>query len=738
MSTKVKSYANGNVVLMAHNLGITDPSKPGAGKIKGCLGFAITRIDVETGKETVLTSKVPFKGETNTAWNDLPTTVAPIQKPVWKDFTAPRNRRLKYRWTPLGGTPANLVPMTELAVTSNEVICNGELDDEVTVEFNNGFLSTQWMARKAPKLADGNFDFPTLLGWLSDPTNPVAIQQGGYLLDLLMSAIKQARAEGGKVYLVLYELAHPALLDLIIANKDVVHIILSNTGPDDETNKAGRVRLHEAGVDITDRFVAADEIGHNKYVVYVDAQGNTVYIVAGTTNWTVTGVTCQNNVGLKIVSGPLARIFLGEYDLLKADSKLTPVQGVDLRKRNSVQPPIVVLKSGARVQAFFAPNTKGRSKPKTPHPLPVDRAYGEMVLRNAEEMAAGAFFIPGTPSYLDAFRWLKANKALKVLKVSVSAIMALMKGDTLLVRTNGERPVAVVANALDKGIGDEIAEFEKLPDAHAIIHLKVFCVDARHPNRWKVVVSIASHNGGDKASFQNDDNTIFIWGHRGLAIAVMVAMFDIWDHYWFRTQVDFNMKGDVFQGYLATDDSWMDKYTVSDASTLKELVYLTQDVVEDDSAPLPDFLQEDPDPQAIEKWINGTYTNPHQVQPISQTDWVLGEDTASGTAGDGQTQESYTTAGGKPEGGGGHKPEGDGTRKPAGEGEHKLEGGGTERKPHEVPAVAGGVSVEKVESVEQSEPAQAGSNCGTDRPMHPVKRIWCHVLRTIKSAVGRK
>lgn len=727
MSTqaKVKAYANGNVVLMAHNLGITDPSNPGASKIKGCLGFQITRIDVETGVETVLTSKVPFKGETNTSWTDLPTSKAPIQKPVWKDFMAPRGRRLKYRWTPLGGTPGNLVPMNELSVTSNEVICRGELDDEVTVEFNNGFLSTQWMARKAPKLADGQVDFPQLLQWLSDPTNPIAIQQGGYLLDLLMSAIKQARAEGGKAYLVLYELAHPALLDLIIANKDVVHIILSNTGPDDETNKAGRARLHAEGVDITDRFVAPDEIGHNKYVVYVDASGNTLYIIAGTTNWTVTGVTCQNNVGIRIKSRALGRIFLGEYDLLQADSKLNPVQGVTLRKRNSVQPPIVVLKSGARVQVFFAPNTKGRTKPKTPHPLPVDRAYGEMALRNAEECALGAYFFPGTPSYLDAFRWLKANKSLQVLKLSISSIQALMKGDPLLARTNGERPVAVVANALNKEVGDEIAEFEKLPDAHAIIHLKVFGVDPRHRNRWKVVVAIKSHNGGDKASFQNDDNSIFIWGHRGLGIAVMVAMFDIWDHYWFRTQVDFNMKGDVFQGYLATDDSWMDKYMVADASTLKELVYLTKDVEEDDDAPVPDFLQEDPDPQAIEKWIAGTYVNPHQVQPIAQTDWVLGDDTGSGS--DGQSKEAGTAGGGKTEGGsqsdgGSHRTEGSG----------HSGGGGAVRKPREVTGAEGVANPEGV----TTGAAKAESVC--DPQMHPVKRLWCSLVRRVKSAVGRK
>jgi hypothetical protein len=92
----------------------------------------------------------------------------------------------------------------------------------------------------------------------------------------------------------------------------------------------------------------------------------------------------------------------------------------------------------------------------------------------------------------------------------------------------------------------------------------------------------------------------------------MVGIWDIKDHYWFRTQIDANTKGDVFQGYLSPDDSWMDKYTVAGAQALRELVYLTQDVEEEDG-PVPDFLLEDSDPQAISKWIAGTYVNPHQI-----------------------------------------------------------------------------------------------------------------------------
>ncbi len=176
---KATARTSGNVIALSHNLGITDPKKPGNSKIKGCLGFEIVRINLTTGEETVLSGKVPFKGTTNPDWKDLPSTICPVQKPQWKDFDPPRGATLAYRFTPMMGTPDKLVPAKELAVTTNAVVATGKLDEQVHVEFNNAFLSTQWMKRSSPKLPNGDVDFPTLLSWLGDPKNPMAIRQGG-------------------------------------------------------------------------------------------------------------------------------------------------------------------------------------------------------------------------------------------------------------------------------------------------------------------------------------------------------------------------------------------------------------------------------------------------------------------------------------------------------------------------------------------------------------------------------
>jgi hypothetical protein len=86
-----------------------------------------------------------------------------------------------------------------------------------------------------------------------------------------------------------------------------------------------------------------------------------------------------------------------------------------------------------------------------------------------------------------------------------------------------------------------------------------------------------------------------------------------------------------------------------------ELVYLTQDVEENDG-PVPEFLQEDSDTRAaIKKWIAGTYVNPHQVQPISQTDWEL-HATGDTQAGTGASNEAGSGDSPKPGASGGTKP----------------------------------------------------------------------------------
>ncbi|RUW64860.1 phospholipase D-like domain-containing protein, partial [Mesorhizobium sp. M1E.F.Ca.ET.063.01.1.1] len=118
---------------------------------------------------------------------------------------------------------------------------------------------------------------------------------------VLISLMERAKDQGGSVRLALYELGDDELSDAIIAAKDVVEVILSNSGKDEQTkewdfgNAPFRKRLRDAGVVVTDRLFNNNHIGHNKFAVYRDAHGKPQAVMTGSTNWTSTGICGQSN-----------------------------------------------------------------------------------------------------------------------------------------------------------------------------------------------------------------------------------------------------------------------------------------------------------------------------------------------------------------------------------------------------------------------------------------------------------
>jgi hypothetical protein len=209
--------------------------------------------------------------------------------------------------------------------------------------------------------------------------------------------------------------------------------------------------------------------------------------------------------------------------------------------------------------------------------------------------------------------------------------------------------VGVVASAIEKAFGDRLAEILKLPDAHAIIHTKAAQGDARHKNRWRVWCMVGSHNGGDKASFQNDEQVLFIFGHRGLAIAMMVNHMDVCDHYRFRAMVNSMAGNDALQGYLSQDDTWEDKYFVNGGAAAKDLDYLTRDDEPEQDGPIPDYLAEDSDPNAFDNWGNEGVAWEAEARAAEQAELAGGVTTNPGTGTEHEPKQPGHT-GGKGEG----------------------------------------------------------------------------------------
>jgi phosphatidylserine/phosphatidylglycerophosphate/cardiolipin synthase-like enzyme len=249
---KARAFCNNEVAYLAWQ---TD------GKIKDCLGFMITRINVDTGERRCLPAWVAFDTQSNPDEEPQDTSVWPIQKFSWRDLTLRRSRntldvrlpfRAKYEIVPVGlqapgrvavppsptaqpgkftGKPIPMFVCGE-GLETNEFMVTDNFGD-VSAFFNNGILSTQNL-RKQLKTAAGKA--PTkgdIDKHISDPAkfdDPIRTFLAGDVLPALKSMFDRADKEDGTLHLALYELDDPELVSLLVKNQARLKLILSTAG----------------------------------------------------------------------------------------------------------------------------------------------------------------------------------------------------------------------------------------------------------------------------------------------------------------------------------------------------------------------------------------------------------------------------------------------------------------------------------------------------------------------------
>src|SRR5260370_17919323 len=120
------------------------------GKLSGCLGFAIYRIDVRAGTETCLPAMATFQGQKATPGRT--TADDPVQKFFWKDVYAKRDGTYKYKIVPMGGAAGALQPMPFGPLISNQLQLSPHYG-ALSGYFNRGILATQATAHA---LSDGS------------------------------------------------------------------------------------------------------------------------------------------------------------------------------------------------------------------------------------------------------------------------------------------------------------------------------------------------------------------------------------------------------------------------------------------------------------------------------------------------------------------------------------------------------------------------------------------------------
>lgn len=530
--------------------------------IKGCLGFEVSRQEggvKPDGTWVALPAWVGFKGEKNPAWTARTTTEWPIQKFEWKDLTATRGKSYGYRIVPMTGEPGHLQPQRDHPLYTKTTATLTPKRGSFSTYFNRGILSTQFVSHQIPSGPSGAPNYRTLKDRIDQPDDPLRKALAGQIIEGVESLLHRAETEGGACYGALYELDDPELMKrLLNLGSDKLHLILSNTGADDATNHSAREALHDAGLDVTDRFLPSGHIGHNKFVVYVGANDAPKAVLLGSTNWTDTGLCAQSNNALVVESSDLARAYRAYWGRLKADDK----QGPDLRKADG-QPGVRTAIDGAKSTVWFSPNTpKARVRPrkgqtKKPEATPPDLMEVFALMQGAKRAILFLVFQPGMPSIVEQAAEIGKAKPHLFIRGAATDPKAVGSFDAILIHRAGQDPDRVVAAS---AINDQFAFWQKEllksgPKAHAIVHSKIVVIDPMTPD---CVLVTGSHNLGYQASYNNDENLLIVRGHQELARAYAVNVMDVYDHYRFRYIVN-QKKAKAFSG-LDTTDGWQKKY----------------------------------------------------------------------------------------------------------------------------------------------------------------------------------
>jgi len=590
---------------------------------------------------------VAFKGQHNPDWIAQDTGVWPVQKFSWRDLTLRKKRdsmtrrpdevAVRYEIRPVGDLKPGLVAVPsnghETAMiakrdSSGKPIIGADgkpvkvlgnaytgtprplgylapafVTNAVTVTtkrppfrstFTNGILAAQWLSNVLNE--DGVIEKNELLDKISDPDDVHRKYLAGDVLPLLHGLF----ARPGRFLLALYELEDKELEKLIVDNQDRVEVILANSGEDDggnwdERNAPARERLRAAlGARLQDRmFNNTTHIGHNKFVVHMDATGTPQAVFTGSTNWTSTGVAGQTNNALLLEDRVVAKAFLDYWQRMHDDKLPKPKpklsstmddtqQSASFRAANETSS-VVALGGGVEIHTWFSPDMPQRKKPTSktkPAPVPphLQEVYRRM--RMAKEAVLFLAFYPGQRGVdcmigevIDVGR--KDSSLVVVGAVSSPQAMpnyvatkkdkgtheVVVQGDSPSTFEEGNVAIVRAARIDEKTLlGDlGVEQLTARGGIGAIIHDKIVVIDPLSPN---CAVILGSHNLGFKASYSNDENMIIVTGHRELALAYAVHVLDVYDHYRFRAiENDLKKKGKKgWSGFLEVDDHWQDHY----------------------------------------------------------------------------------------------------------------------------------------------------------------------------------
>ncbi len=563
-------------------------------KLDDCFGFSVRR-SKSTGPEVALPAYVGFdRGVPGQPHPTKTTDEWPIQSFQWKDVYAPPGR-YRYRIVPMLGPDKDaLQPDLANSLLTNWVTIGGDYG-KIEAFFNVGLISTQAITRQLQQLVDAGTYTNTTAALRAEIGIKGSTIRGRLAGDVLakglLSLLSKRSTAGGRCKLALYELADQQLIDTIVASGLDLDVCLANADSSEQwtdadgkthtrkvkdgTNQAARQRLHAELPAVVDRFVPSSSIGHNKFVVYADPDGDSQAVLTGSTNWTSTGLCSQTNNALLINDPTIAAGYSDYWDWLAWDAEQTPVQGADLREWNGAGP-ITSRVDGADVTVWFSPNTVRRTKNEDVTPPDLAEVFD--LIWGAEHGILFLAFNPGRPSCLEQIQ----QKALHMQELAkpftvrgaVTDPAPLGQFATFLTKRDATTGPDVLVSGV-AGIPDDFSYWEQelYKLGHAVIHDKIIVIDPFTP---RSVVITGSHNLGYKASYQNDENLVIVKGHQRLSRAYAVHVLDVTNHFAWRSKLSsLQRQGRLDEAWsdLVEHDRWQNKYFGPNGMLAKDRFY---------------------------------------------------------------------------------------------------------------------------------------------------------------------
>ncbi|RFB76311.1 phospholipase D-like domain-containing protein [Methylovirgula sp. 4M-Z18] len=598
---KAVAFSNNDIAVVAWTFG---------GKLAGCLGFAIYRTDVRAGTETCLPALATFQGQQATPGRT--TADDPVQKFFWKDVYAKRGGTYRYKIVPMGGAPGALRPMPFGPLVTNVIQLSPHFGT-LSAYFNRGILATQATAHALDDGSPAGSKVAALLAKIVKPGDPLRVDLAGQMIEALTALPDEAGRTGADLRLALYEFQDPELIQHFAALKAKGSLILSNMPGGtkkagtftNDTYAAERQAIKADGLDVIDRFMPSNSIGHNKFQVLMD--GTPQAVLFGSTNCTSNALCAQTNNTIIARSPAMAQAYADYWDRLKQDT-VPPGDGGKAQqspslRRADAQPPVTLTleDNSGTVDLWFSPNTphaRGKSRGAN-EATPPDLQMVFDAIAQAQQAILFLAFEPGSPSIIDAIA--DALKAKPRLFVRGAVTAAGAAGD-FYTAVNGGDPSAKPAKRQKgdpplpedyrvihtRGVTAQDAfgqwEAELNQAGHAVIHDKIVVID---PFADNCVVVTGSHNLGFKASYNNDENLAIIRGHRALAEAYAAHCLDVYDHYAWRYWLAQN--GAKAWHFLSADDTWQDAYFSPDNQVKSaELSFWLAATPSADALPTPD------------------------------------------------------------------------------------------------------------------------------------------------------